>query len=871
MQLFGNTRFLLVLLLAGLGPLEQLRRVLLENGGECVQADALSVTSTLDQQRIDHVILDTLDFAGLTDVRARMIPLTNTLWVWDSLRDNQRKNYRLYAPDPPLFMDKVVLCIADNLPEGDKEVLYAAARAYGGQYLDTLLRYTTHLVALDLSTNKAVVASNIRKKALPNINIVLPHWVEECIRQQRRVDERPYLLSNQAVLESGKPQGTPSPSPENLSPGFQPLAAHRVYVADDFNLSQHLQDCVRDLVEHSGGSVVPLEDCTVYIGKWREGAKFAAACHASKYIGNLEWLFHVTSTGKFVDPLQSSLLHVPLPRNPVPGMTGLRVSITGISGDARHYLLQLLAAMGATFTKTLDAKNDYLVCARPDGEKYAAAQTRWNVAIVNFLWVERCFVSWQKLPASDYEDLLVKEPIGLVKFPSDFRQDWLTQLSSGSEVIDALDSENETESEHAHKKQKIEAYLDLSKLTQRSAHTESPSRGLDLENNKASLQDNEVEHVVELDQEMSEDAEPVSDEEEHNTDDGQDKEPETNDKSQAEERFYDVLSSPTKLQKSPDLQFVAASEVLSRSRSAKTKASLKLHSDMEDLNNYTSMSKSSRKMKSYMKDLELALEATNKLQKPDPRDQRKVESIPSQDGAKAKTDHTKKPKAAIVAVVTGCEQILDLSRIDIAKLRKAGIQVVPDISQSHVVDTIVAPKVLRTGKFLKCLSTATRIVHPSYLAGVLSRLPAEWESLQKEFNIEDYNLDRVVPAKQINSVLGVHGDRCGLQKILEPLRKAIFSGKSLNISLNVNGGADLIAGILHAHGAETKTVKLGPNMLQDLIKDESDTLVVANNAKDKKTFASLRKDNAKLKLLDWEWCVKSIFHGELQDYGPYVL
>ena len=94
------------------------------------------------------------------------------------------------------------------MPPGDKELIYAAAQAFGGGYLDNITKYTTHLIAMDISNEKSILASSIihddddndSNGDMPNIKIVLPHWIDHCITMGKKLNEDNYLLPDAKIL-----------------------------------------------------------------------------------------------------------------------------------------------------------------------------------------------------------------------------------------------------------------------------------------------------------------------------------------------------------------------------------------------------------------------------------------------------------------------------------------------------------------------------------------------------------------------------------------------------------------------------------------------------------------------------------------------
>lgn len=786
----------------------ELEAVITRNGGKCVFRLPQETRGAIAEHHITHVVTSTYEFAECAAAQALMLPVTAPQWLFDSELAGPR-NYRLYSPVPLPFMDRVVLCIADNLPQGDRELMYAGTRAFGGQYLDALSRYTTHLVAVDLSNNKAVVAANIRAKERLEIKIVLPHWVDACMVQQRRVDETPYLLLDPVVLQTGKPNflkhhGLPFADDYAASIGAHAkslaLQDKAVYVAPDYSLSEHLKQAVHDVVALCGGTVVDEFDPShthVYIGKYRHGDDFLRAC-ASPHtdVASLHWLYHLVMIKRYVAPLQSNLLHFPLPDSFIPEFINLRISVTGYTGDARHYLATLIASMGAEFTRTLDSENDFLVCGRPTGDKYDAVKNKWlSVKVVNHLWIEECFAQWKFLPHTDTRYSTLDQPVQLLGKARLHQRDLARWVLAGSEHSGIDDSADEEEIRQPEAKSESTSPQESGSVT-KSPRLDSPN-------------DDVHEQIV------------------------------VEDTSQA-------VSSP------------AGRAV----RSARQKAERKLHSNMEDLNAYTSMAKSVKKMSAYMEELEKTVTTPKKKREATPE---KVEPAPL----------AKKKKAAeathITAIMTGCESELVLNRADVVKLAKLGITIVNDYNPKKHIDTIVAPRVLRTEKFLKSLSKAKQIVHPRYLSEVLKRLAvsdATWEEINKEYALSDYSLDKVIPLKQINEDLGVKGKASGLVQLLQHRSQPIFSNVNVNLSSNINGGPELIASILKEHGLSgVKTIKLSGSVSKSsmLANDSGSVILVAHKTKDAKAVAAL----ADVTVVDWNWCVRSIFSGKVEDFEPY--
>lgn len=858
------------------------------NGGTSFVTKSSESENLIEKHRISHILTESWDFAASNEARDLMIPVTTMEWFRDCILENKRKNYRLYLPKPVPAMSKMVVCVANNLPLGDKEMMYTAARLFGGQYLDLLSRYTTHLIAVDRINSKAVIAANLKLKKNLDVKIVLPAWFAECIRQQRHVSEEPYLLSDRIVCETGLPNkdklleigGAPVVDLEgvggvNGGNGAMTVddtgEAHSticktegvligkgVFISPDFNLSKPLIDSLESLLQSNGGHIVTKfseNDIDIYLCRYRSGDHFKRASLAGNiHIGLLLWIFHVIFTGRYVAPLESNLLFSPVPKARLHKFQNLRISITGINGDARHYLTLLINAMGAGFTKTLDRTNDILVCGVSASDKILAAQERWpNIKVVNYLWVEECYSQWKYLDPKNARYKNLDEPaqfLGKARLSKDQLSFWLDYSSDVSGVDDSADES--------------EAAVDVPT----EERTQEPERQEVVEKRNGEAKEEEYDESSPGSGSHEAQFQDASDQIEY---------PEMEDMPEKVKNIKEVVEGYGKENSVSGDESVTISqepiiikETISpgngrASRSAKQKASLKLHSDMEDLNKYLSISKSSKKMKDYMAQLELRVTKT-------PTKRNNTEhteisnSVLSQDqrnSAPAKKKQKLDPPARYIVILTGCERNITLKSADISKLAAIGIVIVNDYNASkRTIDTIVAPKVLRTEKFLKCLSRAERIVHPDYLhyllAAMAESLPAE--EVHKQVIIDDYSLEKRVPMDNVNSMLGYEGSGNGLQKLLSRPNRQVFNGFQLNLSKSLNGGAELIQSILVAHGlSDSSIVKVTAGMgKQKMVNLENgNTVLVANKSKD---------PISKIKgiiIVDWDWCVKCLFNGQI--------
>lgn len=818
-------------------------------------------TNYFDPPSITHIITNSINFIEYSQAQKSMIPIVTPEWVHNSVEQSTMLPIKSYNPNPDYFFRNCFVCCADNLPQGDKELIYAAVQAFGGNYLDVLSKYTTHLIAMDMTNEKSIIASSLIhdpncKDPVMDIKIVLPHWIDHCLVTGKKLDEKKYTLpdsdsfdmnaSDQAgellneikndfhvpILNDSVPLSSDS------FKGVDYFQGKRFYLCSDFNLSQRLANSIKALIEKLGGIIVSTysEDIDIYLGKYRSGETYKKSRQNKRIIiANLQWLYSIIVTKKWVLPLNSNILYYPLPSKHIEEFENLKISISNYSGDSRAYLSRLITLMGATFTKTLTRENDFLVCAKPEGKKYDAAMSKWigidgkpEVQIVNHMWLEDCFIQWVKLDHFDakYTNFgnlgLGMEPLIGGAHLDDEKLDEPTEDNTNvtGNVDDSMSEDESTQS------RKIIQPTPLAK-----AKREVTSSG-------------DLMKFAENPTEENEDAISIN-------------------SSSSSTPSKSDISAEINSPKTPN-NFVETNVSRYGGRSAAKKAAAKLHDNMSDLNAYLEMSKSSKKMKNYMNELENTVNSKRK-QLQETNDSKTDTDLEGLDVKRLRTD-----ECGIIAIMTGCEQDIELTKSDYAKLQSIGIKVITDLSK-HTPNTLIAPKILRTEKFLRSLSKVCRIVHPSYIVNVLANAENNGDTLSL-YRIDDYALDKVNPSA--NADLGVKSLQTLLLK--KSTRGNLLDGISLNLSKNLNGGIEVISRILQDHGLKEykevpATLTKKTPICSCKYKSREVSILIANKTKDVKLVASFKKSHSNGIVLSWDWCVRSIFAMELQKFDEFEL
>ncbi|KAG6880099.1 hypothetical protein C0992_006373 [Termitomyces sp. T32_za158] len=302
--------------------------------------------------------------------------------------------------------------IALQLEATDLEVLSAGITALGGQWRTGLTKDVTHLFVTRNTSAKYTTAMHFRDDT--HVKILLPHWFDDAVRLGiSGLDTTPYEWPDPPMLraldteggEGAKADatkraalrkldnekkslyrtadllfpGAPLPNGEermSVSSAESPRGksknvweGRRVLLGRSLELSGSRRDAVEAEIRRAGGKTVSYEggkdeeaaaidECDVFVTRFRSGKAYVQAVKQSKTIGTLPWVFHVHSIGTLSPPMDQ-LLWYPIPKRPIEGFSGHDLS--SISGQ-----------------KT---------------EKAAS----WSIPIVNHLWLEDCFVKWRNL------------------------------------------------------------------------------------------------------------------------------------------------------------------------------------------------------------------------------------------------------------------------------------------------------------------------------------------------------------------------------------------------------------------------------------------------------------------------------------------
>lgn len=411
-----------------LGPLldrnlqYSLEQLLLRNGAksavEASNGDTVMSPLPFEASTTTHIFANDNNFEGYNDALQNNVAVVTPQWVHAAIRNGHVHRPRFYSPDPAKFLSGLVVCTS-GLTKHDREVVLGGAVAFGADYRNDLTVDVTHLITMAAEGKKY---ETIMEKAEIGIKAVLPQWLYDCVKFQRRIDEAEYLFPepklferriNAAEDEESRPTPLPKitsskgyihPYPLNedvlssCAPTSPFMKDMRIYINTDTDISDTMRSVLEECVNAAGAHLIDeemtysSEDVDIYIGRWRFGEEYKQASVDGKIVGSIWWLSNTLARNRIESPTRS-LLDYPLPKSGISEMQNMVITITNYSGVPRDYVRRLIHALGATYTPNLTEDNTHVITSSQHGQKYLAGK-QWNLDVVNHLWLEDCFQQW---------------------------------------------------------------------------------------------------------------------------------------------------------------------------------------------------------------------------------------------------------------------------------------------------------------------------------------------------------------------------------------------------------------------------------------------------------------------------------------------
>ncbi|KAI9340170.1 hypothetical protein DFJ73DRAFT_559793 [Zopfochytrium polystomum] len=343
-------------------------------------------------------------------------------WIYHAIVLKSLPKPEFHSPDPAQFMSGVIVAATDTIPPNDRACIFGGVLAFGGDYRERLAPDVTHLVALDttgetyalaerrirrqnlLAAAAQVATAPLSSSTAPSsslLQIVLPHYFDDCLRIRRRVREDLYRLPNPKlfsidpfappVFEPAATHSAPSTAANAFFLEGQVLFVHPGVWATESDPDRTKQ--LKEQIVAAGGLLVDEFDgerVTGAVVPSRQCKEYYLAEKAGKYVGSMRWLVDTINSRQLSSPRRKAL-HYPQPE-PLAEFQHFMICTTNYSSVARQDIMTMVVHLGGQFTKTMTPRNTHVICAKPVSEKYTRA-LEWDITVVNHLWLEDTYVS----------------------------------------------------------------------------------------------------------------------------------------------------------------------------------------------------------------------------------------------------------------------------------------------------------------------------------------------------------------------------------------------------------------------------------------------------------------------------------------------
>ncbi|AET37823.1 Rtt107p Ecym_2066 [Eremothecium cymbalariae DBVPG len=779
-----------------------------------------------------------------------MIPVVTPSWVHSCVKNARLMRTTGFSPDKTHFMKDCYVYVSSQQFSAAEYELYTSMLTYmGGCCMDYLSTKVTHIITSDPKDQAVLVLKRFNKFEVLTVSSA---WLAECFVRQEYVSEAAYLvgseMSNEEVTALAEKDWKMNSGIWEWS--FDILKGHQFYLSMNLLLKSQCYNFIIKLIETMGGRVVrymdhaefSIEEADCFLDITTSSGDYKSAKEKGLYCGNLNWLFYMLSMRKFIRPASKLLLSPAKPK--IFNRKQLILTFTNYIGQQRYYIQRLVESLGGVSTTELSKKNTHLLSLFPHGKKHNTALKWQGCTVVNHLWLEKCYKLGEQvgLDSEQFSQIPVKGGMA----------NSIGQLALEEEPSIVLTETEQMESQ-------VPLSYKLENIPLKDLSVSGGNIAVDGLNEKPqssppprAMEDNydRLNTVGDKAQKLQEAEDMFSELEKVMSSGSSNRRKNSRTMTKTSTQTAPVVQQTLGRSETADTTLEEVHDKCSvpltpsSGRKAKAKAAEKLHSDIESLNEFQKSSK--RKTVANLLPEEVAVVKKHKSLEIEA--QKILAHVDISKGSKGR----QKLPYDIKAVCTSCHD--DISELNLEILKQIGIVIHQDIKQDS--NCIIAPKKARTAKFLKSFSfrPLKYALIPKFINDVLS-IVHSGSGASVLLSLEEYHIpDMDLKVMQKTKIQGKLFERGGL--------------KSVNLSDDIPGGAELISSILKAHGMVT--VKSLPKKFQveDIVKNENtdnspDYVMIATKASVAKRFAKLCKATdkcAKILLIEWNWCVKAIFN-----------
>ncbi|CAK4080974.1 unnamed protein product [Aphanomyces euteiches] len=457
-------------------------------------ADSLDKIHGVDPQKAlgtaasFYVICHSSNYSSYLSIRDNYyVPIVTPAWIFRSVLQNSQvllPTDKFSANPKKVFSSVVLYCV--HVESDPRKVIASLVSNGGGQLVSQPTTAATHVLCLRntgpdyeralewQSQTKPMleqVASNLadiregcdcflkdqscgKGASLPDMvvqyllgqcgllspQVVSYDWVQECVKQGRRVSEQGFYfpekpstktpehsLTVQDLVETCQKQSIyPAAQTDELWKDEAQLSGDSL-AGEIFVLARHIPNHFQQrmaqalealgasaLMISKGDAMIQVPKATYVVCGYQSGEEFALATKLAKPIVSMQWIAACIAAKTIVPTAASShtslvrqILYAPAVRHGgIDGMEGCVVTLSGFSARSsptRDEIQALVRLTGACYLAVLSRSHTtHLLCLEPSGEKYKRAQAWGMTNVVQFEWLVECARAWKMIPSSSF-------------------------------------------------------------------------------------------------------------------------------------------------------------------------------------------------------------------------------------------------------------------------------------------------------------------------------------------------------------------------------------------------------------------------------------------------------------------------------------
>ncbi|CCC70541.1 hypothetical protein NCAS_0F00570 [Naumovozyma castellii] len=799
-----------------------------------------------------------------------LIPVVSYEWLNNLINEKQIPRL-LHSPVDAVTLQPMTgirLYISKEAFTKEEYILYSKiAQSLGAICKDIISAGTTDYIITTGKNDMAIKAVMNFQQGPTRIKFLYPTFIMECFQNRKVpsaeghiIDVHESTTTNSLKLTQLWEELIKSRVPSKTT---QFLKGYHVAVSASMNLNTHMTQFLNDIVELHGGQITELTDpnVSIFITCMHSDPEYEQAKHICRYVGTPFWLIDMCMLGELLAP--SGQLLWPPWRATLDESVSCNVTMSEFPGLRRNYIKFLVMALGGMVTEELSKKNNYLICRfdpwderRHDSKKVQMSK-RWGVdtiKICNLQWLEDCYEmgEWRDSSLLQYQDYAYSYSVEGAKTMEEEK----TLLSMAPRLSPPVPDAKILSVIEEQSDDKMMSDTEAEEETNIMMTNEQETK--EVEEESADLQDlkKNYEYILE-----------TNGKEETMTGVGSQLQPISISQSASEDG--EVPLTLDKISESHEGQEDAVttgknSVSISQSHDSDSRTTISQPStkDSEVILNKVSDEKSHELPAETQEEQDTITRkrplrpATMEEDTP-----KRLKKINDDSILSILDDSVELPLYDMNAICTGCHESINGADQEI--LRELGIRIYDDIDTVGL-NTIVAPKQMRTVKYLKSLSfePLKYALIPEFIMDQLRVIREARGQNKRKLRREEIMLDltkytipkvdaSVLARTQLSSKVF---ERAGLLRV--------------NLVSDIPAGTALVSSVLKSHGIREVNVVSGTKFTgEDLVRnDDGDgnslTLLISTRASQVQRFKrAVRDDPSRVTALavEWDWCVHSIF------------